>query len=330
MKKFLSIFSKVVLVIVFLNFWSWSIFHVFNGGEKFGPITNSIKAFAQFPKTASEVFKSITDPERLFSIDPNFESINKLDYDVYALNADFDNFKWNIRLVNLRNDSLIHLWQLEENSYVPNERVFSHAEPLGPIVLSDRSVVLNMHLTNNLLRLNSESEVMWQNNDYLFHHGINIDGDGNIWTCTNEKAQLLPQRITYLDDYITQIDVNTGEALFHKSVSEIFFENGLNRFIHGYGNVKGGDDPFHLNEVEPILEDGPNWKKGDLLISLRHRSTILLYRPSTNQILKLIQGDFLMQHDVDILNDSTISMFNNNESCFRKLSECRECHDHSA
>ena len=39
-----------------------------------------------------------------------------------------------------------------------------------------------------------------------------------------------------------------------------------------------------------------------------------MYRPTTNKILRIIQGPFYNQHDVDILSGSKISLFNNNVS----------------
>ena len=39
---------------------------------------------------------------------------------------------------------------------------------------------------------------------------------------------------------------------------------------------------------------------------------VILYRPSTNKIIKLIEGEFYNQHDVDILDKSRISIYNNN------------------
>ena len=39
---------------------------------------------------------------------------------------------------------------------------------------------------------------------------------------------------------------------------------------------------------------------------------VILYRPETNKIIKIIEGGFLHQHDVDILDDRTISIYNNN------------------
>ena len=49
-----------------------------------------------------------------------------------------------------------------------------------------------------------------------------------------------------------------------------------------------------------------------MILSLRNMSMILLYRPSTNKILKIIEGNFYNQHDVDILDGKRISIYNNN------------------
>ena len=43
---------------------------------------------------------------------------------------------------------------------------------------------------------------------------------------------------------------------------------------------------------------------------------ILLYRPSTNEIIWKGSGPFFHQHDVDILDDHRISIFNNNSKDF--------------
>jgi hypothetical protein len=57
-------------------------------------------------------------------------------------------------------------------------------------------------------------------------------------------------------------------------------------------------------------------KKGDVFLSLRHQSMILLYRPSTNKIIWEGTGPFFHQHDVDILDNHRISIFNNNSKNF--------------
>ena len=55
---------------------------------------------------------------------------------------------------------------------------------------------------------------------------------------------------------------------------------------------KYSKDPLHLNDIEPVLYDGNYMKKGDLLLSVRNISLIILYRPSNNKILKIIEENF--------------------------------------
>ena len=53
--------------------------------------------------------------------------------------------------------------------------------------------------------------------------------------------------------------------------------------------------------------------QGDLFLSLRNISAIIHYRPSTNKVINYITGPFAKQHDVDIISDKEILIFNNNE-----------------
>jgi len=172
--------------------------------------------------------------------------------------------------------------------------------------------------SKNLYRLDAGSNIIWHNTDLRFHHSMNLGVDGNIWICTSELRSLkVPTQVdlvAYEDEFITKIDVETGQVLYHKSATDILIENGLRNFVYGFSHVVDGvidDDPLHLNDIEPVLSDGSFWKSGDVFLSFRHRSLVFLYRPSTNKIIRLIYGPFLRQHDVDILNDSTISIFNN-------------------
>ena len=76
-------------------------------------------------------------------------------------------------------------------------------------------------------------------------------------------------------------------------------------------------DPIHLNDIQPVLTDSPHWKQGDLFMSLPYLSMIILYRPTTNKIIWMGGQDHISkQHDVDILDDHRISIFNNNSKKF--------------
>ena len=75
---------------------------------------------------------------------------------------------------------------------------------------------------------------------------------------------------------------------------------------------ENNEDPIHMNDIQPALTDSNYWKKGDLLLSLRNRSTVMLYRPSTNKIIWLKTGLWMNQHDVNFVDDETVSLFGNN------------------
>ena len=49
-----------------------------------------------------------------------------------------------------------------------------------------------------------------------------------------------------------------------------------------------------------------------MFLSFRNQSMVMLYRPKTNEIIWKGIGKFFHQHDVDILDDSRISIFDNN------------------
>ena len=57
---------------------------------------------------------------------------------------------------------------------------------------------------------------------------------------------------------------------------------------------------------------GPHWQKGDLFLSFRSPSLVALYRPSAGKFVWWQAGPWQSQHDVDILDDHRIAVFNNN------------------
>ena len=71
-------------------------------------------------------------------------------------------------------------------------------------------------------------------------------------------------------------------------------------------------DPIHNNDVQPVNVDGKYWKKGDVFISLGHQSMIILWRPSTEEIVWKYESNIFHQHDVNIVSEHQISIFNNN------------------
>ena len=118
-----------------------------------------------------------------------------------------------------------------------------------------------------------------------------------------------------MDDAIAKLSPN-GDIMYQKLVSQIFIENDMEYLLFSVGDDVFTEDPIHLNDIQPVNFDGPFWQKGDIFLSLRHQFMIILYRPSSGKIIWKGTGPFFHQHDVDILNDHSIAIFNNNTKNF--------------
>ena len=330
--KFLKWLSGLVLATALLSIFCFAAYRVGAGG-RIGSITPLIEGFSTFPylvKTTLEKTMHLGVPDVYLEKDLDFEEINNLDYDLYALNSfwNVEEYRWDIRLWNLRDDQVLHEWRLtnEGSDFTKTRYLFPNAEVRNCLLNEDKSIIAVNDETPNMTKLDVKSNVVWKNHELVYHHSLNFDSDKNIWACGSQIPTDLTvgpmgsyfknldgRTMEYRGDYIVKVDNQTGKILFKKDVVAILLENGYENFVFGSNNPNGFKfDPMHLNDIEPILEDGSYWKKGDLLLSLRHRSLVILYRPSTNQVIRLIFGSMLNQHDVDVLNDSTLTIFNNN------------------
>ena len=117
----------------------------------------------------------------------------------------------------------------------------------------------------------------------------------------------------YKEDAITKVNPE-GKIMYIKSVNELLIENNLMAKNFAYNSYNQQiDNPLHLNDIESAFNNTDYWMQGDLFISLRNISAIVHYRPSNNKVINYITGPFAMQHDVDIISDKEISIFNNNQ-----------------
>ena len=228
-----------------------------------------------------------------------------------------------VELVDLRTFKILHTWNPDIdlfNSLIDTSRKeFENLKRdnnnkrnllYSPMFMDNGGLVI---LSEPLRKINSCSDLVWQNDEDKFHHSIEIDNEGNLWV----PSDMYPPAIStekvgenYWDNGITKVSQD-GEIIFQKSVSEIFMENNMEYLLFSLGKGGFNVDPIHLNDIQPVNEDSNFWKKGDLFMSLANQSMVLLYRPSTNEILWKGVGHTYFQHDVDILDDHRISIFSN-------------------
>lgn len=327
LQKRIKWFSILVLGFSALSFHTYKT--QLNSNSKSEGFYNSIiNILTYFPRNLSELISKDNLASRsdvYIKSDPSFKPVNKLKSDLFLLGGNWqeDKQEWAVELRNLKSNQLIKSWQIKEEHYNAEKspRLYPNAEVGNPILLMDSSLIVGQIGSFNLFKINKHSQVIWANHDYYIHHAMNLDKQGNVWICARkEKAQALlgnhKYSAPYMDDLLVLINQKDGSVLFEKSVIELLKENDLSSFAFGMNGTINGVaskyDPIHLNDIEPVFQTGVYQKKGDVWLSLRNSSTILLYRPTENKVVKVINGNLIHQHDVDVINDSTISVFNNN------------------
>lgn len=318
--KRLAVFFIAVFAI---SIWSGMVRHVSIGGESLKILHRPIKFVSEFPSDIKETLEYLFSPTKTYmSLGVDYEPINKLDYDCFITNSFWNNeeHQWEVSLINLRNDQTVKSWILNSNDFKDQNYVnLANVRPKHSYMMADSSLVIALYGSNCVARYSKDSELMWKNEVLRTHHSLNPDYEDNIWVCTNEFEPEANKGIknfdggviTFRDNNITKYDSENGNVLLNIPVSQILFDNNLEHLL--YQSVEMNWDPIHLNDIQPVMEDGKYWKKGDLFLSLRNSSTIMLYRPETNEVLwHKSQNPLLHQHDIDILDSVRISIFNNN------------------
>ncbi len=228
-----------------------------------------------------------------------------------------------VRLIRIRDRKILHTWvpnieQLNKSfnqtySYgVKNEMNLRNTQIINPILTNDGSIIYG---GTGFYKIDKNSKIIWENLNRS-HHSNEMDENGDFWICGFNTNLAISKKFLLKDDAVQKIDGKTGKIIFQKSIYEILKENGFERgsiFVNPIITSSSKYyDYFHLNDIQPVKKDTKYFKKGDLFISLRQLNLVLLYRPSTNKIVWKRTGDWLNQHDIEIIDDHRIAIFGNN------------------
>lgn len=193
----------------------------------------------------------------------------------------------------------------------------SAAVPRSPRLDNFGNVTL---VTNSglLMQFSLNGDVRWANSNFHFHHTFNFDDDHQyIWAIGTEidGNVFIDESFNYqtlTNDVIVKVDAKTGKVDEVFSVVDALVDANL----HNYAFVGRGDfssaDPLHMNDIEPVLADTKFFEKGDLFISLGHSNLVFLFSTATKKIKWHTTDGMFHQHDIDIISDTQIGIFNNN------------------
>lgn len=293
-----------------MSMFGWMVKHIENGDKKFGFIANPIKLMVDFPDMFKQSVKEVqTLPQTFIKTPANFKAINKLDTNLIVLFTYSDtNDTRSIVLKNLKNDSLLYKWNVN-NPYREHDRI------LNPILLPHKNLIYSYD-GKALRRIDSLGNTLWKRDTLWVHHAINLDSHGDLWVCAFAPVFYASglykhngRSTFYKDNFIAKIAVETGKILYYKSITQIFKDNNLVNYLLKSGNIY---DPIHLNDVQPALKTTKYYQQDDLFLSFRQPSIILQFRPATGKVIRVIEGPFSSQHDVDFYGNNAIVFFNNN------------------
>lgn len=303
-----------------------------DGDERFGEAGDLALELSQLPEDIAHVSRLLIngDEADLEIAEPRFEGQAGFDFASpagmdpaagYLLLSRYDGDRARsiIELVDLNTRQTVHVWAPDYAAHnarsslrsrfadIARDNAPARARAIHPIVTANGDLVFQN--TSPLVKIDACGRLVWTI-DRLFHHSNETHPEGGYLVSTHiEPASIPGVSRNFKDDAIAHVSED-GTIVYEKSVAALLIENGLGHLVFGLDFYS--DDPIHLNDVQYVEADGPYFRKGDLFLSLRNVSAIVLYRPSTNQVVWLKQGPWVNQHDVDVLDDHRIAVFNNN------------------
>jgi len=229
-----------------------------------------------------------------------------------------------IRIIDRRGET-VHEWRPEwgkawtedEGSFVnpPVEGIYAH----GLLVLEDGSFVSNFEHYSTF-RMDTCGEVVWKLENYG-HHSVSAGPDGTVWVPAEDPLTAIPQDFVAhglpFRSYLLQQVSLDGELLKSINLTRVLFENDLAGLLYmrapSPGPVFADGDSLHLNDIESVPQgvDSETFEAGDLILSLRDISSILVLDPETEDIKWVHSGGFVRQHDPDVLPNGNISIYDN-------------------
>lgn len=305
--------------------------HKMEGGQRAGFVGEAVLGIVSFPWLIKDAF--VEEKREPFLVKKEFERPDHpggmrfeegFKSENYILRNRFDgDIRENVtEIVGEGDGSVVARWVWDKLEPFEFEVKSAHAKKIGedpstrigthPILTDDGDLVV--HFTHSpLYKVDSCGEVQWINNDFVFHHSLEQDAEGNFWVpgIAFEHLDGEGWDDELKDDHLVQVSPD-GRTLFSKSVIEILVENELINRMYVYDRYE--PDPIHLNDVQPVLETTKYWQKGDVFLSLAHLNMLMLYRPSQNTLLWWTQDLMMHQHDVDVIDESRIMVFNNNRT----------------
>lgn len=234
--------------------------------------------------------------------------------------VDGDKSRQIVEFVDLKDFKVLHRWEPDAESIFSGINMCPNCvaklanwtfRTIHPLAFENGDILVQDH-GSPLARIDACGKPVWVNSN-MFHHATEPDENGDIWSPGYIWGPGLERPADRREDYYNDTIMHAtadGRTVAQYDLTDILMKNGYGYLLMGMNEIYH-KDPLHPNDVQPVMSDGTYWKKGDVFVSLRNKSTVFLFRPSTEKILWLKTGPWAVQHDVDILGDGRIAIFDN-------------------
>lgn len=313
-KKIEAWILVLVLVLVLLAGWLFSAVAVSatRGSDTYGSLGKAARTLAELPNQAGRILFS-TSQDKTRSALPDAIALNQFDPASTTPNPNNHLFTQYTK----SNGQIEGLVLKEFATGQIRARWKTDSEVVAISDFDDTLITMgargDQDSTETLAKTNRDGKQLWRL-AIASHHSVHVDSDGFIYTPIRNDAydgvaaRLLQSRRPYRDDGYAVISPD-GQVVDSGSATEILLKNGLGHYLFGVGALEW--DAIHLNSVKPAPRNTEHYQTGDLLISMRHLSMVLLVRPGNQEIVWYQIGPWTNQHDADFLPDGRISVFGN-------------------
>jgi hypothetical protein len=186
----------------------------------------------------------------------------------------------------------------------------------GVVLMPNGDVIFNIEYMG-LFRLDSCSNEVWKV-PYRTHHSVFRDEGGDFWVPGFRKHnEQIPQffsvRPYFGEDSAVRVSPD-GEILENISILDAIYSSG---YYAIFADKPKRRDLTHLNDVEILSEslaaDFPMFEEGDIMVSLRNISTVMVIDGETHKAKWHFQFPLLRQHDADFEPGGFITIYNNRD-----------------
>jgi hypothetical protein len=213
--------------------------------------------------------------------------------------------------------NVLHTWELGFADVWPGRKYpdpADAAERWRRAYLYENGDVLAIFEGVGLIKLDRDSNLLWSYEGGA-HHDLEVMDDGTIYVLTREAhiVSRINQNQPILEDSITILDAD-GNELRSVSILDAFRNSVYDRTPRGMKMANRGDIT-HANTLEVL--DGriadmiPAFRKGNVLVSFRKLNSIAVVDMDAEEVVWVLSGMWLAQHQPTVLENGNILIFDN-------------------